>query len=122
VTDEEIIMLLNLEKGWKKGTGHHSGWWVREVEIDGLPPQTLIIAGKSDILNGWAAKFSLLGPLAAFKCQQGETMALAAARLIKHKIDGDRQVIPDEIGCDYCREDGKLSAEGVCPECNAEWN
>jgi hypothetical protein len=31
------------------------------------------------------------------------------------------QADADEIGCDYCRNDGKLSPEGVCPKCDAQW-
>jgi hypothetical protein len=26
-----------------------------------------------------------------------------------------------EIGCDYCRNDGKLDEDGVCPKCDAQW-
>jgi hypothetical protein len=28
---------------------------------------------------------------------------------------------PDDWGCDYCRNDGKLTAGGLCPYCDAHY-
>jgi len=27
-----------------------------------------------------------------------------------------------EWGCDYCRDDGKLTPEGTCPKCDAQYD
>lgn len=29
---------------------------------------------------------------------------------------------PDDYGCEYCLNDGKLNDMGVCPECDAEYS
>lgn len=29
--------------------------------------------------------------------------------------------VQDDWGCDYCRNDGKLTADGRCPKCDAQY-
>jgi hypothetical protein len=48
-------------------------------------------------------------------CRPGADAQELANSVLPHIPPDD-----DEIGCEYCREDGVL-AEGVCPECGAQW-
>ena len=29
---------------------------------------------------------------------------------------------PDDCGCDYCRNDGKLNENNACPKCDAQYD
>lgn len=40
---------------------------------------------------------------------------------VKLRVSEAKPVTEDEIGCDYCREDGPGS-NAVCPKCDAEWH
>ena len=48
-------------------------------------------------------------------CRPGSDAQEIACCILPH-VD----LVEDEIGCEYCREDGVLT-DGVCPKCNAQW-
>jgi hypothetical protein len=56
-------------------------------------------------------------PSLCHQCSGEVTDGLSLGELMAEEILEEE----DEIGCDHCTRDGKLSADGVCPSCDAQW-
>jgi hypothetical protein len=36
-------------------------------------------------------------------------------------LDAQAEAASDDWGCDYCRNDGKLTSSNTCPKCDAQF-